>query len=400
MMRIAMVADGRAENFLRWLSYFSTTHDEILILSTFPCSQEGIRHKVKVLPSILKPSDVLLKRSDKSSVRKGIKLGQWLLKTGLGQKLDPVWQQVRLINLIPHIFVTRKEIDAFKPDVTLSFRTQSEGYIGGLSGFHPWALFVQGQDFINLANRFWIHERLTKQVLPKCDALFADCQRDILLGKKMGLPASSPTWQFPGNGGVDLDIFTPGPSASARERLVVYPRGMSPYLRLDTLFKAIKILDGRSNWMPARFILLMPFPVVSMVEEMVQKAGLNSEWVQVLPFMDKYALSSLLRRTAVLVSPSISDGTPNSMLEAMASGVFPIMGRLDSIEEWIQQGKNGLLFNVEDPIQLADFIEEALNNRTLCQHAQEQNLDLIRSRADFKQTMPQMRELLLSLSKN
>jgi hypothetical protein len=47
-----------------------------------------------------------------------------------------------------------------------------------------------------------------------------------------------------------------------------------------------------------------------------------------------------------VVSPAIHDGTPNSLLEGMACGCFPVAGDLESIREWITHGQNGLLVRI------------------------------------------------------
>ncbi len=46
-------------------------------------------------------------------------------------------------------------------------------------------------------------------------------------------------------------------------------------------------------------------------------------------------LFDLMSKTRIMVALSLSDGTPNVMLEAMAAGALPIMHPLDSIKEWI-----------------------------------------------------------------
>jgi glycosyltransferase involved in cell wall biosynthesis len=62
--------------------------------------------------------------------------------------------------------------------------------------------------------------------------------------------------------------------------------------------------------------------------------------------MKKWA--DVFRGAQIVVSPSIHDGTPNSLLEAMACGCFPVAGDLESIREWITHGQNGLLFDAND----------------------------------------------------
>ncbi len=98
-------------------------------------------------------------------------------------------------------------------------------------------------------------------------------------------------------------------------------------------------------------------------------------------------MAEVYRRAAVLVSPSIHDGTPNTLLEGMASGCFPVAGDLESIREWITDGENGLLTDATDPGKLAESIVSALKNKELRHSAAKQNNRIIQERAEYKACM-------------
>jgi glycosyltransferase involved in cell wall biosynthesis len=70
---------------------------------------------------------------------------------------------------------------------------------------------------------------------------------------------------------------------------------------------------------------------------------------------------SLFRRAEVSISITDQDGTPNSLLEAMAAGAIPVCGDLPSIREWVVPGKNGFLAAFNDPAAVADALRLALN---------------------------------------
>ena len=67
-----------------------------------------------------------------------------------------------------------------------------------------------------------------------------------------------------------------------------------------------------------------------------------SESVRFLPAQDRSGMADLFCAATLTVSPSTHDGTPNTLLEAMACGSFPIVGDLASLREWIEPGVNGL----------------------------------------------------------
>jgi glycosyltransferase involved in cell wall biosynthesis len=87
------------------------------------------------------------------------------------------------------------------------------------------------------------------------------------------------------------------------------------------------------------------------------------------------------------VSPSEFDGTPNTLLEAMACGAFPVAGDIASVREWIDDGANGLLVDPGDPRALADAILRAIGDGGLRERAAARNRALVAERADHVRVM-------------
>ena len=86
-----------------------------------------------------------------------------------------------------------------------------------------------------------------------------------------------------------------------------------------------------------------------------------------------------------MISPSEHDGTPNTFLEAIACGCFPIVGNLESLREWIDDGVNGLLIDPQDPEALAAAVVRALGDEDMRARAFDQNQKLVDERAERKQ---------------
>jgi glycosyltransferase involved in cell wall biosynthesis len=103
-------------------------------------------------------------------------------------------------------------------------------------------------------------------------------------------------------------------------------------------------------------------------------------------------MAESFRRAQIIASPSIHDGTPNSLLEGIACGCFPIAGDLESIREWITLNENGLLFDSTDPQSIANAIISALESKSLRGHAAGLNQNIIASRAEYKQNMQRVED--------
>jgi len=90
----------------------------------------------------------------------------------------------------------------------------------------------------------------------------------------------------------------------------------------------------------------------------------------------------LLGNTRISIGLNISDGTPNTMLESMMMGAFPIQSDTVSTREWIEHGVNGLLVSPDDPNDLADAIREVINDTEKLERAAKINQALIRERLE------------------
>jgi glycosyltransferase involved in cell wall biosynthesis len=58
----------------------------------------------------------------------------------------------------------------------------------------------------------------------------------------------------------------------------------------------------------------------------------------------------------IYLSASTRDGTSLCLLEAMSSGLYPIVSDIKANAAWIKRGDNGLLHKVSDPQSLAECI--------------------------------------------
>jgi len=114
--------------------------------------------------------------------------------------------------------------------------------------------------------------------------------------------------------------------------------------------------------------------------------------VRLLPTVPHQQMASLFRTAQIMVSPSVHDGTPNTLLEAMASGCFPVAGDIESIREWISDGLNGLLCDSTSPESLATAIVHALHDGELRRRAADYNQRLIADRAEYGTVMTQAEE--------
>jgi glycosyltransferase involved in cell wall biosynthesis len=239
--------------------------------------------------------------------------------------------------------------------------------------------------------------KYTRLALVRADGLHTDCQRDLILAQQWGFADLKPSIVVPGNGGVQTDLFYPPKNESrTRADIVINPRGFRSYIRNDSFFKAIpEVLKQRPH---TRFVC----PDMAGVDQAlrwIDDLGIEHA-VELLPKVSREEMAGLFRKAAVAVSPSSHDGTPNTLLEAMACGCFPVAGDLESLREWIDPGINGFLVDPADPSDIAAAIIKALERTESREQALIHNQKLIKTRAEYNSSMASALNFYQTLIKN
>ncbi|MBI5842025.1 MAG: glycosyltransferase [Chloroflexi bacterium] len=384
-MRLLFVADGRSPIARNWIRYFAERGDEVYLASTFECDVDFPLKRLEFTP-------VAFSAIKKSFSIPGTASSRTLgLRTAIRHFLGPL--------TIPR---AARKLRAFiketQPDLIHAMRIPYEGMLA-TSVFPkerrddvsearnavetpPLLVSVWGNDFTLHAPSSLPMKRCTRRSMMIADALHADCARDIRLAHEWGLKEGKPTLVTPGNGGIRTDVFYP-PEKPVTEPVVVNPRGFRAYVCNDAFFKSIPlVLAKRAD---ARFVC-STMAGESQAIQWTKELGIEHA-VQLNPPMPHEQMAELFRGAQVVVSPSIHDGTPNTLLEGMACGCFPVAGDLESIREWITPGQNGLLVDPNDPQAIASAILIALEREDLRREAASLNQAMIAARAEYTRCM-------------
>jgi len=86
-----------------------------------------------------------------------------------------------------------------------------------------------------------------------------------------------------------------------------------------------------------------------------------------------------------MLAPSLIDGTPNTLFEAMATGAFPIVSPLETIRPLVKNGENVLFARNLYPEEIAQALLRAMVDDELVDTAARRNLELVRRLADRRE---------------
>ena len=97
--------------------------------------------------------------------------------------------------------------------------------------------------------------------------------------------------------------------------MVINPRGIRAYVNNAVFFQAAAQVLERQ---PAARFICPGMQSEDLAQRWVRELGIASA-VELLPSQTRPQMADLFRRARIAVSPSNHDGTPNTLLEAMAS---------------------------------------------------------------------------------
>jgi len=274
-----------------------------------------------------------------------------------------------------------------QPDLVHAMRIPFEGMLAALAiqqDKTPLLISVWGNDFTLHGNATPLMRKLTVETLKRADALHTDCQRDNMIAYQWGFDMQKPSVVLPGGGGIKTDVFfSDDDKRNAQWKTVINPRGFRAYVCNETFFKAVPLI--KTGLPQARFICTAMHG--NKRAESWLEAIHAKEYVELLPVLSPKEMAHQFQRAEITVSLSTHDGTPNTLLEALACGCFPIVGDLDSLREWIIHGENGFLVNPLDEHEVAQTVIKAFGDDQLRDHAKEKNLQLIREKAEYYTVM-------------
>jgi glycosyltransferase involved in cell wall biosynthesis len=95
------------------------------------------------------------------------------------------------------------------------------------------------------------------------------------------------------------------------------------------------------------------------------RSSIPNARIVVTGYVSNHDLPSYYSAMNVLVHPSLRDGMPNAVLEAMACGRTVIATRAGGVMDVLHDGKNGRLVSINDINSLSAVIQEVLSDKAL-----------------------------------
>jgi glycosyltransferase involved in cell wall biosynthesis len=122
---------------------------------------------------------------------------------------------------------------------------------------------------------------------------------------------------------------------------------------LEDIHRALASLQERGN----KFIFVMAGSGPDETQYVTKFHSLLGEKFEFKKVVSGYHKTQLLKYCNIFLLPSLFEGLPITLLEAMSFGLVPVVTNVGSIGHVVANGKNGLIVNTHSPDEIVSAIE-------------------------------------------
>jgi glycosyltransferase involved in cell wall biosynthesis len=315
LVKIALIADGRSIHTQRWAEYFAERGHEVHLITYDPMNRtlRGVTEHV----------------------------------------ISSCWKNLYL-SFIPRHIAIKRLMKRIRPDLIHAHFIAKYGFHLPNLKYRPTVVSAWGDDVLILPKKSRLISWYTKKVLDSVDLIYAVSHNigDHIVSDFSISETKVHYLPF----GIDTDLFTPRLDAGtegAHTIEIFSNRGFFSVYDTTTLVRGFALAYKENQAL--RLTLKGEGPEGHQVRELVTRFGLDNQ----ITFRKKTSYTEVprdYRHADIFITTSVSDGTPVSVLEAMASGLPCIATSVGGIPEWIEHNISGLLVQPGSPKQVADAI--------------------------------------------
>lgn len=259
----------------------------------------------------------------------------------------------------------KKAISEFQPDIIMSYWLHPDGEVAVKTAKDygiPVVVMTGGSDVLVLTKNPK-REQVIKNVLQQADGVITVSNDIQAAVKKMIIRSDKVRTVYRG---VDRNLFTPGNQQDARRRLglpenrkiIVSIGRLEPVKGHTVLLDACLKISKQST--PFTCYVLGNGSLESLLKQKVTEYGLQDSF-QLCGSQQQSRLADWYRAADVIALPSLSEGIPNVLLEAISCGKDFVASRVGGIPEIADPDRDRLV-TPEKPDELAESISNMFAN--------------------------------------
>jgi glycosyltransferase involved in cell wall biosynthesis len=277
----------------------------------------------------------------------------------------------------------RSVIRRFSPDAihTLGLFDSSTLYFEVKKDFPniPWIVQVRGGPDLELNEQDPLKKEKILQILSSANYIICDSETNYARIKSYpNTVGKFPLGVMSGTGGMDISRMLCGQDRPTLKtnRLIVFPKAYEAVSSKATpVFEAINIAWDQIKPVQFRFLWMNQPELIYWMKKTLRAEILDS--ITTYQRITRHEAIEHIREAQVLLAPSLMDGIPNSMLEAMTVGAIPIVSPLESISSLVSGTENVIFARNLYPEEIAEALIQALSHSVENEKRIKNNFDLV-----------------------
>ncbi|UJH92509.1 glycosyltransferase [Antarcticibacterium sp. 1MA-6-2] len=205
-----------------------------------------------------------------------------------------------------------------------------------------------------------------KEVLPRINFMFADCQRDFQIAKIYGFEGKF-LGVFPTGGGYNSKFFEKWKLPIQQRKKILIKGYQHKFGRSIKILEAVNLLKSHLS----KYEIVVFAANQKVIDFAVNHHMDIWENFKIYEKLPHEQILKLMGSSRIYLGSSISDGMPNTLLEAIIMETFPIQSNPGgATAEIISHNFNGLLISdPEDSKEIANLILCGINNEPFLRKA-------------------------------
>jgi hypothetical protein len=297
-----------------------------------------------------------------------------------------------------------KILREWRPDIihTLGIEQGGEFFLRvrrqfGLENIGKWVLQTRGGSDLALTHLNPVRRKQLVDILGACDQLSSDNENNFLIARELGVREDqlAKIAPVPGTGGIDVESLRKNwQGVTSSRRTIVWPKAYdSAWGKMLPTFEALKMVWDHIQ--PCEIHMLSMNAESNMwywsLPETIRRSCRPRERVA------RAEVLELLPKARVMLAPTLIDGIPNSLYEAMACGAFPILSPIETVLPVVKNEENVLFARNLYPNEIAAALARAMTDDVLVDTAAQKNLELVGRIASRDLIRPRVIEFYESL---
>ncbi len=266
--------------------------------------------------------------------------------------------------LVPHLIklIKRHQINIIHAHSYIYFSSLQASLIKSILKI-PFVLHIHGgielplSTFVQRVSKRVYDYTLARLTIKQADAIFCVSNYDArILGKKFGLRKEK---LFVVPNAVDIKKFKFTLPNNVRKR-ILYVGDLEYWKGVHILIQSFKKVSEKIAGSDVELVVAGGGSQLTALMRIVSKHKLPVRFLGVVPH---HRIPVLMQNCNLFVLPSLSEGFPTTVLEAMASGLPVIVTSVGGIPEIVRHMKTGILVKPNDVDELAEAMIMLINDK-------------------------------------